>query len=53
MRLKIAIESMVIAHFPYELLLSLWAKVAVDGGLDLEKVLDHVFQVVFGLVLAT
>jgi hypothetical protein len=33
-------------HFPDELLLCLWAQVAMHGGLDLEQVLDDVFEVV-------
>jgi len=33
-------------HFADELLLCFWAQVAVHGRLDLEQVLDDVFEVV-------
>lgn len=33
-------------HLSDQLLLSLWAQVAVDGGLDLEQVLDHILEIV-------
>jgi hypothetical protein len=40
-------------HFPYELLLCLGAKIAVDGRLDLEEVLDDVSDVICSLSLVS
>lgn len=33
-------------HFAYQLLLGFGSKVAVDRGLDLKKVLDHIFELI-------
>lgn len=38
-------------HFADELLLGFGAQVAVYGGLDLEEVLDYVFEAVWGMLL--
>lgn len=34
-----------VVHFPHELLLGLRTQIAVHGRLDLEQVLDHIFEV--------
>ena len=47
---KIGSGSRLYVHLPHELLLRLWAEVAVDSGLDFEEVLDDVLEAIWRMI---